>query len=81
MAKNVEYERKNKLFTEDQLATHIHPDGPSSNVDWCFPVLPGILLTESGYSIGPRCGTEGVKIIYFYGFGCVELVKITERIA
>lgn len=54
----------------------IHANGPRTNVKWCFPVLPGILLADSGYSIGPLYGQGGKKIVVFYGFGSAELMTI-----
>jgi hypothetical protein len=80
MAKNVEH-GKMKWFTEEQLATQIHADGPSSNVEWCLPVLPGVLLADSDVSIGPRCGASSVKIILYYGFGSIEVYRFSESLA
>ncbi len=47
----------------------VHKDGPVSKVEWCFPVLPGILLADSYYVVGPLYGRGGVKIVVYYGFG------------
>jgi hypothetical protein len=52
------------------------PGGPLTYVNWCFPVLPGILVTDSGYVIGRLYGTGGTKVVLFYGFGSVELMSI-----
>lgn len=43
--------------------------GPVSGVAWCVPVLPGILVADSYYVIGPLYGRGGIKIVIFYGCG------------
>jgi hypothetical protein len=48
--------------------------GPSAEVSWCIPLLPGVLLADSQYVIGPLWGKGGVKIIFYYGSGAKELV-------
>jgi hypothetical protein len=47
--------------------------GPTSGVNWCVPVLPGILIADSYYSAGPLRASGGVKIVVYYGFGSTEL--------
>lgn len=52
------------------------PGGPRAWVNRCFPVLPGVLLADSGYQVGRLWGKGGWKIVVFYGFGSVELVTL-----
>jgi len=47
--------------------------GPAVRVNWCFPILPGILLANSDSVIGPLSGYGGPKIVVYYGFGSTEL--------
>jgi len=54
----------------------IRQGGPYTKVNWCFPVLPGVLLADSDYVIGPMNGKGGVKIVLFYGFGSVEICTL-----
>jgi hypothetical protein len=54
----------------------IHRNGPRAGIDWCFPIIPGILIVKSYYSIGPSLGAGGVKIVLFYGAGTIELLPI-----
>jgi hypothetical protein len=50
------------------------PEGPITHVDWCFPLLPGILVSDSSYVVGPLYGKGGVKVVLYYGIGSVELL-------
>ena len=50
--------------------------GPIASVNWCFPLLPAILVVDSYYVVGPLYGRGGVSIILFYGFGCYQLGPI-----
>jgi hypothetical protein len=52
------------------------PGGPVTNVDWCVPVLPGVLIADSSYRVAPLWGKGGVKVVLFYGAGSVELVTL-----
>ena len=49
--------------------------GPQHGVDWCIPILPGVLLADSFYAVGPIYGKGGVKFVLFYGFGTVTLLE------
>jgi hypothetical protein len=49
-----------------------HAGGPITGI-WCVPVLPGVLLVESGTSIAPLSGSGGLKLVLYYGFGSSEL--------
>ena len=53
-------------------STRIHPQ-PSSRVDWCIPLLPGVLLADSSYHIGPLWAAGGPKLVVYYGFGTFEI--------
>ena len=48
--------------------------GPQTSVDWCVPILPGMLICDSYYVIAPLWGKGGVKLVLYYGFGSVELL-------
>ena len=54
----------------------VHRNGPRASIDWCFPIIPGILIAESHYSIGPSLDTGGINIILFYGIGTIELFPV-----
>ena len=43
--------------------------GPVSGVSWCVPVLPGVLIADSYYVVGPLYGRGGVKVVIFYCVG------------
>jgi hypothetical protein len=47
--------------------------GPATKVKWSFPLLPGVLVTDSWYSIGPLWAEGGVKLVFYYGIDSVEL--------
>ena len=50
--------------------------GPFTRINWCVPVLPGILLADSEYTIGPRYGQGGLSILVYYGVGCLQFGPI-----
>ena len=50
----------------------VFPGGPYTEVRWCYPILPFVLLADSRYSIGPLWGKTGVKIVIFYGFSTAD---------
>lgn len=52
--------------------------GYNAGVEWCFPVLPGLLVTESGYTIGPKHCDCGIKVVLFYGIGSIEIVRLVD---
>ena len=56
------------------ISGHLSKSGPTAGVAWCVPLLPGVVLADSWYVIGPRWGKGGVKIVLYYGFGTKELV-------
>ncbi len=66
--------RKAGMKEEDfYINPQLFKDGPESGVDWCFPLLPGLLLAESHRSIGPLARGGDTKVILYYGFGSVVL--------
>jgi len=50
--------------------------GPISKVDWCFPLLPGVLIADSYYIVGPLYGRGGISIVIYYGFGSAQIGPI-----
>ncbi len=62
---------------ETYCPIQILSDGPNTSVAWCFPVVPGVLIANSSYVIGPLYGRGGVKVVIFYGFGSFELVTVS----
>jgi len=73
------FERRNLERQADGLDYHpirLNPDGPSSSVNWCIPVLPGVLLVDSEISSGPMAARGGVKIVLYYGVGSMELCTL-----
>jgi hypothetical protein len=46
---------------------------PRAEVNWCFPLLPGVLVADSEYVIAPLWGEGGMKIVIYYGFGTIAI--------
>jgi hypothetical protein len=59
---------ENEHFTD----LYMHKDGPKYGVDWCVPVVPGVLVANSYRSVGPLDGCGGIKIVFYCGFGSRE---------
>ena len=55
-----------------QPARITHQGGPIAKINWCLPILPGVLLADSYYAIGPRYGRGGISFLLYYGFGCYQ---------
>jgi hypothetical protein len=55
---------------------YVNKRGPASRVEWCVPLLPGVLLTDSWYVVGPLYGKGGVKLVLFYGVNSAEFVTL-----
>jgi hypothetical protein len=55
--------------------------GPRTAVNWSVPILPGVLLVDSEYVVGPLYGKGGVKVVVYYGFGSAELVTLVGWIS
>ncbi|MBN2446588.1 MAG: hypothetical protein JXO22_07680 [Phycisphaerae bacterium] len=51
-------------------------NGPCAGVDWCFPLLPGVLIADSYYVTGRLSGEGGVKIIVYWRLGSRELTTL-----
>ncbi len=50
-------------------------------MDWCFPLLPGVLITNSWYQCGPLFGKGGVKLVLYYGVGSMEILTMNGWIS
>ena len=55
--------------------------GPKSEVDWVFPILPAVLISDSYYVVGPLYGKGTLKIVFYYGAGSVTLLELWGWIA
>jgi hypothetical protein len=66
----------NSTDAEPPVLLELHKGGPSTGVNWCVPLLPGILLADSYSSIGPLGGNGGGKIVLYYGTGTVVLCNL-----
>jgi hypothetical protein len=57
----------------EPFTTPLNKDGPATQVYWCLPILPGVLLADSDSVIGPMSGYGGLRIVLYYGFGSTDL--------
>lgn len=55
-------------------------DGPHTGVEWRLPILPGVLLVDSYWALGPMCAASHVKVVMYYGFGTTELMQLYGKI-
>jgi hypothetical protein len=70
---NQEMEMQARRYAETLHPIKLRKGGPTSGVNWCVPVLPGILIADSYYAAGPLHASGGVKIVMYYGVGSSEL--------
>jgi hypothetical protein len=57
---------------DDPYRWYLHKNGPRSEVNWCVPVAPGLLVADSYSSVGPTVAKGGYKLVLYYGFGSAE---------
>jgi hypothetical protein len=55
--------------SEVPVYLRLREGGPVTSLNWCIPLLPGVLLVDSDEVIGPLYGRGGVKIVLYYGTG------------
>ncbi len=72
-AKFIEWERQGAGKVKP---IELLPGGPKAGVNWCFPILPGVLVVDSSYVVGPIFGKGTTKIVLFYGFGSITLMEL-----
>lgn len=61
---------------EEPYLCRLRPGGPRSGVSGAIPLLPGVLLVDSYYIVGPLCGRGGRKIVLYYGAGSYTLCNL-----
>ncbi len=74
-------ERYRDMFRElgedpNTLRPVVNPGGPLVKIGPAIPLLPGLLLLDNGYQIGPLCGKGHLTLFLFYGFGVQRLFDI-----
>ncbi len=71
-SKNREYATLASKTGEFYDPIRLLKNGPATSVDWCVPILPGVLIADSSYVVGPLYGKGGIKLVILYGFGSSE---------
>lgn len=61
---------------EVPIFLELRDDGPATGVDWCVPILPGVLLADSYQVIGPLDGRGGVRVVFYYGVDGVVIGQL-----
>lgn len=74
--RNTEWLARQPQGTEVPVFMALLEDGPAAGVDWCIPVLPGVLLADSHEEYGPLNGSGGAKLVLYYGFGTAVLCEL-----
>ena len=59
----------------------LNAGGPRAGVNWCIPILPGLLIVDSEYVVGPLYARGGIKLVLFYGLGSKELCFLSGWIS
>ena len=67
----------------DPSALHaiVTPGGPHVETGFAIPVLPGVLLLNNSYGIGPLYGRGQVSFFLFYGLGVFRLCEMMTWIS
>ena len=77
-------ERHNREIERALKAQNIKEDwrrplregGPAAGVNWCIPILPGVLIADSYYVIAPLWGEGRGKVIVYYGLGTITILEL-----
>ncbi len=72
---------KHGLITESEYESNIHPNGPSSGLDWSIPVAPCVLLAHDYYVIGPLWGAGHLSLYFYYGSNVIRIGKLRTWIS
>lgn len=65
-----------KGITHDPIG--LNPDGPTIKVNWCIPLLPGILVVSSESELGGFMGQGGTDIRFYYGSGTYRIFILSH---
>ncbi len=64
----------------EACVTYLHEDGPGYSV-LSLPVLPGIAVLSTFWSIGPLFGHGSTDLVLWYGFGTIHLAQLGESVS
>ena len=74
-AEAIEAERLNPIV-DRAYPIELRPEGPASDVNWCLPLLPGVLLADSAYFVAPMYAKGTTKIVVYYGRGSFTALEL-----
>ena len=63
------------------LPMKVYYEKPRAGIDWAFPILPGLLVTQSWYVVGPLWGEGRIRLMFFYGSGTFDLFSVMRWIS
>jgi hypothetical protein len=78
---NAEWRALDPAGSNDASYLKLREDGPITGVNWCVPLLPGILLADSYYVVGPLYGRGMAKVVFYYGVGSMVICDLWGWIA
>jgi hypothetical protein len=61
---------------DEPFLMELYEGGPVTGVNWCVPVLPGILLVDSYSACGPMGGRGTAKVVAYYGTGSMIVCEL-----
>jgi hypothetical protein len=65
--RNAEWLADEPAGSEVPISLRLFEGGPATGVNWCIPILPGVLIADSYEVLGPLNGRGMVKIVVYYG--------------
>jgi len=71
--------RKTQLIAAGQeirVWDEVREGGPYVRVNWCIPLLPGVLLLDADRAIGPLNGKGGARIVLYNGWRTFEALEL-----
>jgi hypothetical protein len=73
---NAEWQAHGLGDAERPYRIKLREGGPRTGVNWCLPLLPGVLLVDSYYELGPLAARDTGKIVVYYGIGSFEVCDL-----
>jgi len=80
-ARYQEWQSQGPADSQKQYYIELREGGPDTGVNWCIPLLPGVLLADSYEVLGPLAARGTAKIVVYYGFGSFEVCELWGWIA
>src|SRR5262245_20327381 len=78
---SAEWQARGPVDAQKPYYIKLREGGPDTGINWCIPLLPGVLLVDSYEELGPLAARDTGKIVIYYGIGSFEVCELWGWIA